>query len=402
MINRPSYINKLLSFKDKHLIKILTGVHRCGKSTLFNLYQRELLKSGVTQEQIININFEDPQYRQLLSWETLYDHVNERLLANQKNYIFFDEIQNVKDFQKAADGLFIKENVDLYLTGSNAHLQSGKWATMLSGRFIEIHVLPLSFKEYMSSFDDTTDIALKYQNYVEYSSFPQGLEFKLTNGTLDKNAIRDYLGAIYNTIVLKDVVEGNKIQNIGHLESVISFIASNIGSQTSINNIAKTMTADGRSISTHTVENYIEALCNSYILYKVVRYDIKGKKLLQTLDKYYIIDVGLKYFILGDKNQDNGHILENIVYLELIRRGYKVYIGKAGNKEVDFVVEGINGTEYYQVADSIAQEETLQRELSALETISDHNPKFLLTKDFKNASYNGIKQMNVFEWLLYY
>jgi predicted AAA+ superfamily ATPase len=400
MISRPLYINKLFLFKDKHLIKILTGVRRAGKSTLFDLYQKELLNTGIKQEQIITINLEDPQYRQLLDWEKLYDYVNDRLLPEQKNYIFFDEIQNVKDFQKAADGLFIKKNVDLYLTGSNAHLQSGEWATMLTGRFIEIHVLPLSFKEYVSSFNDKTNILLKYQNYVEYSSFPQSLEFNLTGETLDKNAIRDYLSTIYNTIVLKDIVEGNKIQNIGHLESIIYFIASSIGSQTSINNIAKTMTSNGRSISTHTVENYLNALCNSYILYKVSRYDIKGKKLLQTLDKYYLVDVGLKYFILGNKNTDNGYVLENIVYLELLRRGYNVYIGKAGNKEVDFVAEGINGTEYYQVAESVVQEETLQRELTALEAISDHNPKILLTKDFQNASYNGIKQINVFEWLL--
>lgn len=400
MINRPLYINKLLSFKDKHLIKILSGVRRAGKSTLFKLYQAELLKKNVKQNQIININFEDPQYRNLLDWDKLYDYINSIMLKEEQNYIFFDEIQNVKDFQKAVDGLFIKDNVDIYLTGSNAYLQSGKWATMLTGRYIEIHVFPLSFKEYVSTFSSSNDILSKYQNYVEMTSFPQQLEFRLQNGLQDKNLIRDYLASIYNTIVLKDIVQANKIQNITHLESIISFIASNIGSLTSINNISKTMSSNGRKISTHTVENYIKALCDSYILYKATRYDIKGKKLLQTLDKYYLVDVGLKYFILGNHNIDAGHILENVVYLELLRRNYKVYVGKNNNSEIDFVVEGISETQYYQVAETVADENILKRELKPLDTIRDHNPKFLLTKDFVNTNYNGIKQINVFQWLL--
>jgi hypothetical protein len=400
MIKRTLYINKLLLFKDKKLIKIISGVRRAGKSTLFALYQEDLLNKGVKQEQIININFEDPQYRNFLSWETLYDYINSILLPNEQNYIFFDEIQLVKDFQKAVDGLFLKKNVDIYLTGSNAHLQTGQWATLLTGRYIEIHVFPLSFKEYVSSFNNKNDILFKYQNYVETTSFPQQLEFKTENPIEKKIYIRDYLSSIYNTIILKDIVQANKIQNITHLESIILFIASNIGSLTSINNIAKTMNANGRKISTHTIENYIKALCDSYILYKATRYDIKGKRFLQTLDKYYFVDAGLKYFILGDKNIDCGHILENVVYLELLRRNYKVYIGKNNNAEVDFVVEGINGTQYYQVCDTVASKDILERELKPLNSINDHNPKFLLTKDFTTANYNGIKQINVFQWLL--
>jgi predicted AAA+ superfamily ATPase len=395
MIKRPEYLKKLLSFKDKQLIKIVTGVRRCGKSTLFELYQAELIKTGVERKQIQSINLEDPAYSELLDWKNLYNHINNHLIPNKKNYVFIDEVQNVADFEKAADGLFIKKNVDLYLTGSNSKMQSGQWATLLSGRYVEIHMLPLSFKEYHSvaftgSIEDT------YRNYLQNSSFPYALQL---DG--DKRQIRDYLGGIYNTIVLKDVVENKKIRDVSRLESVIKFMADNIGSLTSIKKISDTMTSDGLKTQPITIENYLDAFRNSYILYKVGRYDVKGKKLLQTLDKYYLVDIGLRYYLLGDKKADRGHILENIVYLELLRRGYKVYIGKVADKEVDFVVEGAEGTVYYQVADSVADSKTLMRELAPLEAIADHNPKYLLTRDFEpQTSHNGIKQLNIFDWLL--
>jgi predicted AAA+ superfamily ATPase len=395
MIPRLEYLTKLFGFKDKQLIKIVTGVRRCGKSTLFELYQTELIKSGVHNTQIHSINLEDPAYAELLDWQKLYDYLNERLIPEKQNYIFIDEIQNVTDFEKAADGLFIKKNVDLYLTGSNSKMQSGQWATLLSGRYVEIHMLPLSFKEY-HSVAFTGNIEDTFRNYLENSSFPYSLQL---GG--DKKQIRDYLGGIYNTIVLKDVVENKKIRDISRLENVIKFISDNVGNLTTIKKISDTMTSDGIKILPLTIENYLDAFRNSYILYKISRYDVKGKKLLQTLDKYYLVDIGLRYYLLGDRKADRGHILENIVYLELLRRGYKIYIGKVADKEVDFVVEGVDGTEYYQVADSIADEKNLERELAPLNAIKDHNPKFILTRDFDpKTSHNGIKQLNIFDWLL--
>ncbi|MDR3124492.1 MAG: ATP-binding protein [Endomicrobium sp.] len=395
MIERPEYIKKLLYCKDKQLIKIVTGVRRCGKSTLFELYQSELLKYGITNKQIHSINMEDPAYENLLNWKNLYNYINKRLVLGKKNYIFIDEIQNVADFEKAADGLFIKKDVDLYLTGSNSKMQSGQWATLLSGRYVEIHMLPLSFKEYHSA-AYTGNIEDTFRNYLENSSFPYSLQL---DG--DKKQIRDYLGGIYNTIVLKDVVENKQIRHVSRLESVIKFMSDNIGNLTSIKKISDTMTSYGIKILPLTIESYLDAFRESYILYKASRYDIKGKKLLQTLDKYYLVDIGLRYYLLGNRKADRGHILENIVYLELLRRGYKVYIGKVADKEVDFVVEGTDGTEYYQVADTVADEKTLERELTPLNAIKDHNPKFLLTRNFEpKTSHNGIKQLNVFDWLL--
>jgi predicted AAA+ superfamily ATPase len=390
---------KLLEFKDKQLIKIVTGVRRCGKSTLFELYRHKLAGQGVKAEQIRSINFEDPAYLELLDWKKLYAHITGHLIPNKTNYIFLDEVQNVPDFQKAADGLFIRKNVDLYLTGSNSKMLSGTWATLLSGRYVEIHLFPLSFKEYVSYMAlqpgfEAFGLDRWYGRYTGYSGFPYAAQ-------LDESLIRDYLSGIYSTIVLKDVVENKNIKNPGRLESVIRFMADTIGSETSINNIARTMTADGRKIDTHAVEGYLDALQDSYILYRAGRYDIKGKKLLKTLNKYYFVDTGLRYFLLGSRNPDSGHILENVVYLELLRRYHRVFIGKAGEKEVDFVVESGQGTEYYQVSDTVRDKTTLARELAPLDTIRDHNPKFLLTRDYDPpASHNGIKQRNVFEWLL--
>ena len=429
MINRTEYLKKLLIFKDKHLIKIVTGIRRCGKSTLFELYQNELLRLGVKPEQIQSINLEEPDYREFLDWEKLYDTINARLLKNEQNYIFLDEIQNVKDFQRAADGLFIKKNVDLYLTGSNSKMQSGEWATLLSGRYVEIHMFPLSFKEYISAFKTTDTNTVSdinnsaylyasanasglsqdklFANYIEYGSFPFLFNFynssnnTLSAGGWDKSSIRDYLSGIYNTIVLKDIVENKKINEAGRLERVIKFIADTIGSETSIKRISDMLTSDGFKILPLTVESYLDAFRDSYILYKADRYDVKGRKLLKTLNKYYMVDMGLRRLLLGNKAVDSGHILENIVYLELLRRGYKVYIGKVNDKEVDFMAEGPDGAEYYQVSETIRGKETLTRELVPLELIRDHNPKFLLTRDYEpKTSYNGIKQINVLDWLL--
>ncbi|MDR3243159.1 MAG: ATP-binding protein [Elusimicrobiota bacterium] len=408
MIARPLYINQLWSLKDKHIIKVVSGIRRSGKSTLFELIKEKLIQNNVSDEQIISINFEDPQWTQLLDWNQLYDYINSRLLPDKKNYVFLDEIQNVKDFQRAADGLFIKENVDLYLTGSNSKYQLGKWATMLSGRYIEISILPLSFKEYISAVG-ADNLSQKFQKYMQYSSFPQALEFDTTDDT------KKYLMGIYNTILVKDISESHKIRDLGRLERLIKFMADNIGKETSPYNIAQTMKTDGIIINERTVESYIKAFRDSYILYRADRYDIKGKKLLKTLSKYYIVDVGLRYLLLGDRQINSGQMLENIVYLELLRRNQNVYVGKIDavrkkntapqeqiiTKEVDFVVENNNITQYYQVADTVIAEATLKRELASLNAIKDHNQKFLLTMDYlPDTSYNGIVRYNIIDWLL--
>ena len=396
MIERKEYLNTLIDFKDKHIIKVLTGIRRCGKSTLFILFQNYLLNNGVNKEQIISINFEDIDYEELLDYKALYKYIKERLIPNKMNYIFLDEIQNVPNYQKAVDSLFIKNNVDLYLTGSNAYLLSGEIATLLSGRYIEIQMLPLSFKEYVSYFNDKTDLSRKYTDYLINSSFPYTLEL---NGS--KKNIREYLGGIYSTVVLKDIIARKNINDVFMLESIIRFMFDNIGNLCSIKKIADTMTSDGRKITSPTVENYLSALVDSYILYKVRRYDIKGKQYLKTGEKYYVVDIGLRYYLLGTKKADMGHILENIIYLELLRRGYEIYIGKVGSTEVDFIAINDEGLEYYQVALTVHDEKTLERKLYPLNSISDHNPKYLLTlDDDPPTSHNGIKQLNAIDWLL--
>lgn len=397
MIPRNDYLDSLISLKDKQLIKVVTGIRRCGKSTLFELYQEHLLQNGVAQEQIIAFNLEDGDYADIENSKALYELVKARLLPGQMNYIFLDEVQRVTDFQKAVDGLFIKKNCDVYITGSNAYLLSGELATLLSGRYVEIKMLPLSFKEYVSAFPEHTSIDRLYQDYIHNSSFPYALELKR------QKDIRQYLDGIYDSIVLKDIVARKRFPDIAMLQSVVRFLFDNIGNLCSTKKIADTMTSAGRKISVHTVESYLTALTDSFIFYRVGRYDIKGKQYLKTGDKYYAADIGLRYNVLGNKKADEGHILENIVYLELLRRGYDVYVGKAGSAEVDFIAIGEEGEEYYQVAYTVidADGKTLDRELAPLDAINDHNPKYLLTMDLgPMVSHNGIKQVNVLDWLL--
>lgn len=401
LLSRPEYLEQLLSFKDKQLIKVVTGIRRCGKSTLFLLYQNYLREEGVEDEQIICMNLENPDYHWIKDYMQLYQYMNDKLQKDRMNYLFIDEVQNVPEFQKAVDGLFVKKNCDVYITGSNAYLLSGELATLLSGRYVEIKMLPLSFKEYISALGEQTDLILKYNSYLTNSSFPYTLE--LTK----RKDIEVYLGGIYDSIVLKDIVARKKISDVGMLESVIRYMFDNIGNLCSSTKIANTMISAGRRISVHTVENYLSALTESFILYKVGRFDVKGKQHLATGSKYYLSDIGLRYYLLGSKKADDGHILENIVYLELLRRGYEIHIGKVGSLEVDFVAVNDEGEEYYQVAYTVRGEAgpdgrtTLERELSPLEAISDHNPKYLLTMDFTPyTSHNGIKQINVLDWLL--
>ncbi len=396
MIQRKEYLKKLIAFRDKQLIKVVTGVRRCGKSTLLKMYQEWLREQGVEASRIISINFEDIDYEELTDYRKLYDYLKEHLNSERMTYIFLDEIQNVADFPKVVDSLYIKNNVDIYMTGSNAYMLSSEIATLISGRYVQIEMLPFSFKEYMESTGSMNDRGVKYAEYLENSSFPQTLELK---GQPDE--IRDYLEGLYNTIVVKDIVNRKKITDTMMLKSLLRFVFDNIGNPLSSKKIADTMTSAGRKIDVKTVEKYLEALTESYILYQAKRYNIKGKQYLKTLEKYYVVDVGLRFMLLGSKQMDAGHILENVVYLELLRRGYDVYVGKINEFEVDFVAQNSRGTSYFQVALTVRDEKTLQRELRPLQSIRDHYPKMILTLDEDpETQYDGIRRVNARDWLL--
>ena len=395
-IQRKEYLKKLIAFRDKQLIKVVTGVRRCGKSTLLKMYQEWLREQGVEASRIISINFEDIDYEELTDYRKLYDYLKEHLNPERMTYIFLDEIQNVADFPKVVDSLYIKNNVDIYMTGSNAYMLSSEIATLISGRYVQIEMLPFSFKEYMESTGSMNDRGVKYTEYLENSSFPQTLELK---GQPDE--IRDYLEGLYNTIVVKDIVNRKKITDTMMLKSLLRFVFDNIGNPLSSKKIADTMTSAGRKIDVKTVEKYLEALTESYILYQAKRYKIKGKQYLKTLEKYYVVDVGLRFMLLGSKQMDAGHILENVVYLELLRRGYDVYVGKINEFEVDFVAQNSRGTSYFQVALTVRDEKTLQRELRPLQSIRDHYPKMILTLDEDpETQYDGIRRVNARDWLL--
>lgn len=395
MIERKVYLDDLISFKDKHVIKVITGVRRCGKSTLLEMFQHYLLDSGIKEAQIVSVNLEDGEYRNIRSSQALYTYIDERLRKNEMNYVCIDEAQQAENFQEAIDWLYTKKNVDMYITGSNAFLLSGELATLLSGRYVEIKMLPLSFKEYVSAFPNSQNTASLYVDYLQNSSFPGTLELAR------KKDIRLYLEGIYNTILMKDIATRKKITDPLMLTSIVEFMFDNIGNLCSTNKIANTMTSLGRKISIPTVENYLAALVDSFIFYKVNRYDIKGKQRLATGSKYYAVDMGLRYYLLGSKQVDMGHILENIVYLDLLRRGNEVYVGKIRDAEVDFITINEEGTAYYQVSLSVLDEKTRERELASLEAIKDHNPKYLLTMDYTPpVSYNGIRQYHVLDWLL--
>ena len=395
-IQRKEYLKKLIAFRDKQLIKVVTGVRRCGKSTLLKMYQEWLREQGVEASRIISINFEDIDYEELTDYRKLYDYLKEHLDSERMTYIFLDEIQNVADFPKVVDSLYIKNNVDIYMTGSNAYMLSSEIATLISGRYVQIEMLPFSFKEYMESTGSMNDRGVKYTEYLENSSFPQTLELK---GQPDE--IRDYLEGLYNTIVVKDIVNRKKITDTMMLKSLLRFVFDNIGNPLSSKKIADTMTSAGRKIDVKTVEKYLEALTESYILYQAKRYNIKGKQYLKTLEKYYVVDVGLRFMLLGSKQMDAGHILENVVYLELLRRGYDVYVGKINEFEVDFVAQNSRGTSYFQVALTVRDEKTLQRELRPLQSIRDHYPKMILTLDEDpETQYDGIRRVNARDWLL--
>lgn len=396
LIQRQEYLNKLIALKDKKIIKVVTGVRRCGKSKLLEMYRKWLLEQGVEEERIVSINFEDLDFEDLTDYKKLHTYLKEHLVKDNMTYIFLDEIQNVEQFPKVVDSLYIKDNVDIYITGSNAHMLSSEIATLLSGRYIQIEMLPLSFKEYMISTGSMNDRGIKYVDYLQNSSFPYTLELE---GKSDE--IRSYLEGLYNTIVVKDIINHSKISEPMMLKSILKFIFDNIGNPLSSKKIADTMTSSGRRIDTRTVEKYLNALTESYIIYQAKRYNIKGKQYLKTLEKYYVVDIGLRLMLLGSKQIDAGRILENIVYLELLRRGYDVYVGKVDEFEVDFVAQNGKGTTYFQVALSVRDEKTLERELRSLRAIKDHYPKILLTMDDDpEVHYDGIRRINARDWLL--
>ena len=395
-IQRTDYLNKLIAFKDKKLIKVITGIRRCGKSTLLAIYRDWLKEQGVTEEQIIAINFEDIDYEELTSYKKLYQYLKDHLAPGKMTYIFLDEVQNIDNFAKVVDSIYIKDQVDIYITGSNAYMLSSDIATLISGRYVQIEMLPLSFKEYMEGTGSQNDRGIKYTEYLTSSSFPYTLELK---GQPEE--IRDYLEGLYNTIVVKDIVTRRKITDTMMLKSILRFVFDNIGTPLSSKKIADTMISNGRKIEARTVEKYLEALTESYIIYQAKRYNIKGKQYLKTLEKYYIVDIGMRFMLLGSRQADAGHILENVVYLELLRRGYDVYVGKVDDLEVDFVAQNSKGTTYFQVALSVREEHTLAKELRPLEAIKDHYPKLLLTMDEDpEAHYNGIRRVNARDWLL--
>ena len=394
IIYRKEYMDKLNSYKGKQIIKVITGIRRSGKSTILNEFKKDLIDRGILEKNIISINFEDNSNRELLDFQRLHDYIIEKADKKCMNYVFLDEIQNVNEFQKCIDSLLLREYLDIYITGSNSYMLSGELATYLTGRYIQIHVLPLSFKEYLSYYGETDELR-KYNEYSIYGGFPYLINLENSNEKIE------YLDSIYNTVIVKDVINRKKVNDVMMLESICRFLFDSIGSSVSTKKISDTLASNGRKNSVHTVEEYINSLLESYVLYKVNRFDIKGKQLLKTQEKYYLSDLGLRTYLLGrNNNRDLEHILENIIFLELKRKGYRVYIGKNDDKEVDFVVETEDEYIYIQVALSVREELTLQRELKSLESISNHYKKYIITLDYDTNNYNGIKQISAIDFLL--
>lgn len=404
MVKRKEYLEKLISWKDENVIKVVTGIRRCGKSTLFIQYQNYLKETSISDEQIISINFEELEFEELLDYKKLYNYIKKRLCVGKTTYIFLDEIQKVPEFEKVVDSLYVKENTDIYITGSNAYMLSSDLATLLTGRYIEISMLPLSFKEFHQLSNTEPEKA-----FVEYMK-TGGLPYISTmNKTTEK--VYTYLEGIYNTVIVKDIeerqarkevdVSKRKINDILLLKSIAKFLASVVGSPVSIKSITDYLISSGRKISSNTVGDYVEALTESFIFYPVERFDVVGKQLLKINKKLYMVDIGLRNFILSKKNYDLGFTIENIVFLELKRRGYRINIGKIGENEVDFVAQKQDVLIYFQVMTDMTAEETFNREMRPLINIKDNYEKIVLTLDrYTLGNYNGIKVINVIDWLL--
>ena len=397
LIQREQYLAFLRRHKDQDVIKVVSGVRRCGKSTLFELFKQELLASGVKANQIISINFEDLEYEPLQEYHALHEYIVERLIPDIPMYVFLDEVQHVVQFEKVVGSLFIKPNVDIYITGSNAYFMSSDIATLLTGRYVQVEMLPLSFKEFHSAYSqqNLSDMDI-YNLYIEHSSFPRLVHVE------DDESVDEYLESILNTVVLKDIVTRLKITDVPLLLDIIKYLLANIGSLINPTKIANTLTSYGRKTDNKTVEKYLQGLKDGLLIYEVDRFDVKGKALLQRNAKYYVVDSAFRKFLLSRTDSDRGHILENIVYLELIRRCYRVYVGHLQNGEIDFVAKKPHRLEYYQVSYTVMEDTTLRRELSPLEQLDDNYPKYLLTMDVlhKTDNHNGIEQKNVLDWLL--
>ena len=404
MVIRKEYLSRLLAWKNEQVIKVVTGIRRCGKSTLLKQFQEHLLEEGVSQEQIISINFEDLDYEDLLDYKALYAYIKERLCPDKMTYIFLDEIQKVDSFQKAVDSLFIKENTDIYITGSNAYLLSGDLATLLTGRYVEISMLPLSFAEYLECSGETGEQALA--SYLRFGGFPY-----LTQMENIADKVDTYLEGIYNTVVVKDIEDRQlrknpdpnkrKITDITLLKTIARYLASVVGSPVSVKSVSDYLVSSGRKVSPNTVDDYMEALQESFIFYPVERFDINGKQLLKVNRKWYIVDLGLRNHILPKKRYDLGFSLENIVFFELLRRGFKVNVGKNGDAEVDFVAQKQGVLHYYQVTADMTNEDTFDREIRPLQTIKDNYEKIILTMDHMTpGDYEGIKVVPLLDWLL--
>lgn len=398
MVVRKEFMKILWDWKDKKVIKVVTGVRRCGKSTLLSQFKSEVEKLGECNT--ISINFDDLENEFLCDYHVLYQHLVEKIADGLMNYIFLDEIQLVPQFEKVVNSLFLKENVDIYITGSNAYMLSGEIATLLSGRYVEIKMLPFSFAEYAQFKRDflkkevAADETL-YNEYVSLGGFPY-----VASISNDKNLVRDYIRGIYSTIVLKDIIQRKKLSDSDVLEKVCKFTLSNVGNLISSKKVSDTLTSGGRKTAPATVESCYNALTESYLFYKATRYDIKGKEFLKSLEKYYAVDMGLRFFMLGIRTGDDGFILENVVFLELLRRGYEVYVGKYNDFEIDFVAKKDGLTEYYQVALSVRGQDTLERELRPFRLIKDNYPKFLITLDNSNdIDHDGITQVYAVKWL---
>ena len=399
MKNRDLYLNQLIQFKDKKLIKVITGLRRSGKSTLLSLFENHLITSGVDRNHIIRMNFESFEFDEITNYKELHEYINKRILdPNKRHYILLDEVQQVSSWERVINSFLVDANVDIFITGSNAYLLSSELSTLLSGRYVEIKMQPLSFKEYIEFLDSDKEMNLpeKFNQYLEYGGLPTIVEL------LDNpDTIGPFLEGIYNTVLMKDVIERNGVRDAALLESILKFIAANIGSIVSTKKISDYLTSSGRKTTSDTIDNYLKMLENAFIIYKANRYDLKGKMFLKTLEKYYIVDIGIRNKLIGLRNTDYGHVLENIVYLELLRRGYEVTIGKIGSLEVDFVASKPNEKIYYQVSATIMDEKTRERELRPLESISDNYPKYILTMDKTVFNdYSGIRVKNIIDFLL--
>ena len=399
MIARKIYLNQLISLCNQNIIKVITGIRRCGKSTLLSEFKDYLKAKGVEENNILLLNFEEREYSDFARWEDVYDYILDKLSVEGMKYVFLDEVQRIANFEKLVDALFVKNDIDLYITGSNAFLLSSELGTLLSGRYIAINLHPFSFSEYVSAFDNNANIDRLFRQYMNTSCFPEAVNLSISS----PNMVNPYLKSLYDTVVVKDIVKRNNLRKFDTLQNVLNFLFDNIGNVVSPNNITDVLRkTTGESISHNTVLKYLRYFTESYLVYPVRLYNIKGKRLLESNYKYYIVDLGLKNILnTNSVLSDLGHKLENIVYFELLRRGGDVYAGKSGNGEVDFVVQKHDGNrEYYQVAYTVNDEKTLKRELSSLEKIKDSYPKYLLTTDFDNVNYNGIQKINILDWLL--